>query len=119
MHRGHSYFVSTAIESLTPAVSLVFLGSCGGYNQMTTVLQNAPAAQVIASKQIGTLNVNNTLIWVLNENLRIGKKESWDAIWKRVEQLLSSDSVALSKFKEYISPYKNLGLIFLQAIQNI
>lgn len=119
VHRGHSYFVNTAIESLTPSVSLVFLGSCGGYNQMTTVLQNAPAAQVIASKQIGTLNVNNTLIWVLNENLRIGKKESWDTIWKRVEQLLDSDPVALNRFKEYIPPNKNLGLIFLQAIQNI
>jgi hypothetical protein len=119
VHRGHSYFVNTAIESLTPSSKLVFLGSCGGHNNMRNVLMRAPEAQVIASKQIGTLLVNNSLIWAINEQLRLGKKDSWSNIWIKVEKSLAGNTIALAKFKEYIPPHKNLGLIFLQSMQEM
>jgi hypothetical protein len=54
VHRGHSYHLQTTIDVLTSNTKVAVLGSCGGYQNISRVLENASDAQIVSSKQIGT-----------------------------------------------------------------
>ncbi|MCB9239926.1 MAG: hypothetical protein H6608_02235 [Flavobacteriales bacterium] len=114
VHRGHSYYVSTAIESLTPNAGLVILGSCGGYNNISRVLAYSPNAQIISSKQVGTMVVNNALIFTICEDLRSGKNIQWDNVWKAVNTSIKWNKTAVERFADYQEPHKNLGAILIR-----
>lgn len=115
VHRGHSYFASAAIESLTPNAEIVFLGSCGGYNNISNVLKYSPDAQIISSKQIGTMMVNDVLCLELNEIIRKGNDIVWDTLWLRLNGKLASES----RFKDYIPPHKNLGALLIKTYRGM
>lgn len=119
VHRGHSYFANTAIESITPNAEIVFLGSCGGYNAVNQVLHYSPNAQIIASKQIGTMAVNNALLLKMNEALRKGESLAWDELWRQINASIKGDATAISRFRDYIPPHKNLGAALIKAYQGI
>jgi hypothetical protein len=113
VHRGHSYYARIAIETLTPSTEVVFLGSCGGYHIVNEVLERSPDASIISSKQIGTLWVNNDLIFNINESLRKGKPVVWKEVWNEVGEKLNS--YAKVRFKEYVAPDENLGAILIRT----
>lgn len=119
VHRGHSYYVSAAIESLTPNAEVVFLGSCGGYNNISSVLKYSPNAQIIASKQIGTMLVNDKVLLELNETLRKGNSLEWDKIWYRLNSRFATGSIAKERFQDYIPPHKNLGALFIKTYRSM
>lgn len=119
VHRGHSYFASAAIESLTPNVEVVFLGSCGGYNNIANVLKYSPNAQIISSKQIGTMLVNDRLCLELNEVIRRGDDVAWDTLWTKLDNIFPNGSTADSRFKDYIPPHKNLGALLIKTYRGI
>ena len=114
VHRGHSYFANTSIASLTPNAEIVFLGSCGGYNNINQVLNYSPSAQIISSKQIGTMWVNNRLCKQLNETIRKGEDIDWEKLWDEVDRALGSGT-ADQRFNDYIPPHKNLGALLIKA----
>jgi hypothetical protein len=119
VHRGHSYFASAAIESLTPNAEIVFLGSCGGYNNIASVLKYSPEAQIISSKQIGTMMVNDVLCLELNEVIRKGNDIIWDTLWATIDKKLGSGNVADSRFQDYIPPHKNLGALLIKTYRGM
>ena len=119
VHRGHSYFASAAIESLTPNAEVVFLGSCGGYNNIANVLKYSPNAQIISSKQIGTMLVNDRLCLELNEVIRRGDDVAWDTLWTKLDNIFPNGSTADSRFKDYIPPHKNLGALLIKTYRGI
>ncbi|MDC1395473.1 hypothetical protein N8368_03085 [Bacteroidia bacterium] len=119
VHRGHSYFASAAIESLTPNAEIVFLGSCGGYNNIAQVLKYSPDAQIISSKQIGTMMVNDRLCLELNEIIRKGNDIVWDDLWYTLDKKFASGSSANSRFKDYIPPHKNLGALLIKTYRSM
>jgi hypothetical protein len=115
VHRGHSYYASAAIESLTPNAEIVFLGSCGGYNAISSVLKYSPEAQIISSKQIGTMMVNDVLCYELNEVIRGGKDIVWDDLWAKLNVKLVNES----RFNDYIPPHKNLGALLIKTYREM
>ncbi|MDA0778993.1 MAG: hypothetical protein O3C19_08015, partial [Bacteroidetes bacterium] len=115
VHRGHSYYASAAIESLTPNAEIVFLGSCGGYNAISSVLKYSPEAQIISSKQIGTMMVNDVLCYELNEVIRGGKDIVWDDLWAKLNVKLANES----RFNDYIPPHKNLGALLIKTYREM
>lgn len=119
VHRGHSYFASAAIESLTPYAEIVFLGSCGGYNNISQVLKYSPNAQIISSKQIGTMLVNNKLCLQLNEIIRKGENIVWDDLWLELNNDFTKGSVANERFRDYIPPHKNLGALLIKTYRDM
>ena len=119
VHRGHSYFASAAIESLTPYVEIVFLGSCGGYNNISQVLKYSPNAQIISSKQIGTMLVNNELCLELNEVIRKGQDIVWDNLWVQLNKEFTKGSIASERFQDYIPPHKNLGALLIKTYREM
>ena len=116
VHRGHSYYANHTIAGIDSNAKLVLLGSCGGYQKLANVLNRAPQAQVISSKQIGKGVINAALLSQIADTLEKGQDLSWRNIWKQMNERLTG--AAKTSFQDYIPPYKNLGLLLLKAFNN-
>lgn len=116
MHRGHSYHVPITLnymEKYDTSAKMIVLGSCGGYQNLQSVLNICPESQIVSSKQTGTMYVNEPLLRILFDDLSQGKDIVWPTIWPRVRNIVAKDK--LEMFEEYIPPHKNLGMIFIKA----
>lgn len=114
VHRGHSYYAESTIEHIKPSAKIVFLGSCGGYHLIHDVLEHAPDAHIIASKQIGKGVINQPFFNLLMEKLRNGNDINWIPFWKEFGQMVTDKE----GFSDYIPPHKNLGAIFIKAYKS-
>ncbi|MHB1921522.1 MAG: hypothetical protein ACYCOO_04730 [Chitinophagaceae bacterium] len=119
IHRGHSYHVSSTIAELQNSAKVVMLGSCGGYNSLTGVLDVAPDAQIISSKQTGSMFVNEPIIRSIEETIREGKDLDWIPMWSHLEAAFRNSPHFNEMFEDYIPPYKNLGAIFIKAYRKL
>lgn len=118
IHRGHSYHLPTTLERLSNRTKVVVLGSCGGYHNLSTILNNSPEAQIISTKQTGAMAVNEPILRALNDNLSDGIDVNWVNMWKRLGiEFKGKPSEPL--FKDYVPPHKNLGAIFIKAYRRI
>ncbi|HLL44392.1 MAG TPA: hypothetical protein VK369_14680, partial [Segetibacter sp.] len=115
IHRGHSYHVSSTIAQLFPTSKVVFLGSCGGYQNVNGVLSISPYAHIIASKQVGSGTVNGPMIMSITETLRQGKDLNWPEMWKSFGKTLKNNDL----FGDYVPPYKNLGALFIMTYNKV
>lgn len=119
VHRGHSYYAMNTIDQIPPRTKIVFLGSCGSYHNIHEVLSRSQNVHIISSKQIGTMGVNNPLLFHIAENVREGKDLVWSEIWTKTEKTIAKNADAMEKFRDYVAPDKNLGAIFLQAFTKL
>ncbi len=76
-------------------------------------MENCPDANIIASKQVGKGIINQGLIDLISEQLRLGKDLNWPALWETLEVKFRGDDK--EKFDDYVPPYKNLGAILIMA----
>ena len=116
IHRGHSYHLKYTIDQLPESAKIIMLGSCGGYNNLKQILDYAPDAHIISTKQIGARDVNKPIIEAINNTLRAGKNIDWRDMWGNLEILFTKmgrDKKDL--FDDYIPPHKNLGALFIKA----
>jgi hypothetical protein len=111
IHRGHSYYAGATIEQIQPAAKIVFLGSCGGYHLIHDVLEHAPDAHIVASKQTGFNAINQIFLNLLFAKLREGRNIEWIPFWKDFGKAAGK----LAGFDDYIPPHRNLGAIFIKA----
>ena len=111
IHRGHSYHLANSIKSVTEATRLAILGSCGGYKEIFDVLENSLAAQVISTKQVGSKQVNEPLLKIINDKLLNKKDLEWSDIWATLDKQLKGNKLAYDYFQEYVPPYKNIALL--------
>jgi hypothetical protein len=119
IHRGHSYHLPVTLNKLTPDVKIVILGSCGGYHNLALVLDHAPNAHIISSKQTGVRAVNEPMIKAMNEKLLEGADINWISMWRELESQFKNKPDVMEKFDDYVPPYKNLGAIFIKAYRQI
>ncbi|MBX9449190.1 MAG: hypothetical protein KL787_05500 [Taibaiella sp.] len=118
VHRGHSYFVPTTLEYITPDVKLVMLGSCGGYHNLSRILNTASDAHIISSKQTGTGVVNETILKELHSELMTKNELNWITMWSDLEKDFAKlRPVDREYFSDYVPPNKNLGAIFIKGLQ--
>lgn len=111
VHRGHSYHTSRTIDKIPNSAQIVFLGSCGGYNDISNIFEKNNNAQIISTKGTGTGLVNDPLLKMLNEEILKGKNIYWNEFWKKAEKKLANQP----DFRNYISPNKNQSALFLAA----
>ena len=50
VHRGHSYHAPSTIDLMQGDAQMVFLGSCGGFQNIGRVLNKSPKAHIISTK---------------------------------------------------------------------
>jgi hypothetical protein len=110
IHRGHSYFANSTIAYMDPASRIVFMGSCGGFHLIDSILHKSEDAHIIASKQIGKTAINKPFFQLLTEKLRNGNNIDWISFWREFKS-----KAEVEGFEDYIPPYKNLGAIFIKA----
>jgi hypothetical protein len=110
INRGHSYNAPYTIEQMFPSSKIMFMGSCGGYRLINDILQRAPDAHIIGTKQVADAPVNNPFLKLISEKLRNGDNIEWIPFWKELEKMANS-----SIFEDYVPPHKNLGAIFIKA----
>jgi hypothetical protein len=116
IHRGHSYHLQYTIKQMPESAKIIMLGSCGGYNNLSKILEYAPEAHIISTKQIGARDVNKPIIEALNNTLRAGKSIDWRQMWNNLEVVFTKagrDKKDL--FDDYIPPHKNLGALVIKA----
>lgn len=115
VHRGHSYYIENTIAALTNQTKVAILGSCGGYQNISQAMENAMDVQIVSTKQVGTLAVNNALIFETIETIRKGNDIVWNDLWKRVRAKVGGNP----RFNDYIPPNQNLGARFIKAYNSI
>ena len=116
MHRGHSYHLQYTIEQLPESAKIIMLGSCGGYNNLKQILDYAPEAHIISTKQIGAKDVNKPIIEALNTTIREGENIDWRKMWSNLDaQFAKAPKAQRDLFDDYIPPHKNLGALFIKA----
>ena len=111
IHRGHSYHLGSSINYVTPATRLAVLGSCGGYREIFDLLAKSSKAQVISTKQIGSMQVNEPVLKLINEKLLNGKDLDWAELWVQLDKQFKSNKQVYDYFQEYVPPYKNIALL--------
>ena len=98
------------------SAKIIMLGSCGGYKNLKQILDYAPEAHIISTKQIGARDVNKPIIDAMNITLRAGKDIDWRQMWTRLEGVFSkAGKTQKDLFDDYIPPHKNLGALFIKA----
>ena len=95
---------------MAPSSRIVFMGSCGGFHLIDSILHKSTDAHVITSKQIGKRAVNKPFFRLLTEKLRNGGNIEWISFWNEFKSTANVEG-----FEDYIPPYKNLGAIFIKA----
>jgi len=115
VHRGHSYHLKYTLQQMMSSSRIVMLGSCGGYQNLSRVLNINNDAHIISTKQVGTFTVNDPILRILNDYIVNGRNIEWMNLWQQLYGNIKSDAVASKYFNEYIPPHKNLGAIFIKA----
>jgi hypothetical protein len=109
IHRGHSYHLPNTLKYLNTSVKLAILGSCGGYKNMKKIMELNPDVHIIASKQVGSMAVNDPLLRHLNNELLESKSLDWVDFWNELNETFKNDANVSKLFEEYIPPYKNVS----------
>ena len=116
IHRGHSYHLQYTIEQLPESAKIIMLGSCGGYKDLKQILDYAPEAHIISTKQTGARDVNKPILEALNNTIRSGKNIDWRQMWSDLEkEFAKGPKDKRELFDDYIPPHKNLGALFIKA----
>ena len=117
VHRGHSYWLPRTISRMNGSAKVILLGSCGGYKNLSEILEISPDAHIISTKEIGKGDINKPIINYLNQSFTSGKQLVWKDMWAALTKTFYADSnkAMRESWDDYIPPYKNLGAIFIKA----
>ena len=120
VHRGHSYHLTGTIEQMQKQNRIVMLGSCGGYHNLGAVLDHAPDGQIISTKQVGSMRINEPIIREINSHISAGEDVDWVTCWHNLDVYFKKQPAEVyAMFKEYVPPHRNLGAIFIKAYRRI
>ena len=102
---------------MEPNARIILLGSCGGYKNLSEILDICPDAHIVSTKEIGKGDINKPIINYLNQNLLSGKPVIWKDMWASLTKLFYADpdKSMRESWDDYVPPYKNLGAIFIKA----
>ncbi len=117
VHRGHSYWLPGTIKRLPETARIILLGSCGGYQNLNSILEVCPDAHIISTKEIGKGDVNQPIINYLNQSFITNDTLVWKNMWASLGKVFYKDPnpEIRESWDDYIPPYRNLGAIFLKA----
>ncbi len=115
VNRGHSYNAPYTINQMSTASKIVFMGSCGGYRMIHDILEKAPDAHIIGTKQIADAPVNNPFLKLIADKLRTGANIQWIPFWQELGKVVTDKVI----FEDYVPPHKNLGALFIKAYRKV
>jgi hypothetical protein len=112
VHRGHSFHVEKTLAFVTPAARLVVLGSCRGVPEIHRVIEASHRAQVIATRGIGAMEVNDAILKGLNTQLLSANGQiRWADFWRQQQSTAGKSAL----FQNYVRPDRDEASAFLRA----
>jgi len=111
-YRGHSF--GFEINGDISNASIVNIGSCGGYKNLSEVLTKSPHSQIISTKGTGSRFVNDPTFYEVNKLILSGK----DILWSNFVESLPDSLRNNKNFKDYVFPHENQGMMFIKAYYN-
>lgn len=111
VHRGLSTHTLKTFNRVPASIQLILDGSCGGFHIQGVALENAPDAQILCNRNIGTMHINDPMFKQISESIRQGEDIVWPNFWSDMEARLGSNPY----FKDYIPPHKNVATLVLKA----
>ena len=117
IHRGHSYHVTRSLSRMTASAQFVFLGSCGGTNEVLNVFRLNPDVNVIVTRHIGSKRINDQILAGVNRNMVNNRDIKWDVLWQEFNLKFRS-KLTKDLFSAYLSPNKYVGVKFIRNVFN-
>lgn len=117
IHRGHSYHLMNSLNKMTSSAQFVFLGSCGGYNQVLKIFQLNPDVNIIATRGVSSKLINDPMLSRINNDILNNKDIVWNNIWPGFTILFQSVYVK-DLFSSYIQPNRYIGVKFIRKVFN-
>jgi hypothetical protein len=117
IHRGHSYHFFKTLSKLTSAAKFVFLGSCGGYNEVMKIFQLNPDIHLIVSRHMGTRLINDKILERISNEMVNKKSIIWNNLWREFNVIFRSRQEK-DLFSSYIPPNKYTGVKFIRKVLN-
>ena len=117
IHRGHSYHLPESMKKFTSSTKFVFLGSCGGYKEVLKVFQLNPDVNIIATRSVGSKQINDPLLERINADMVNGKDIEWNSLWAEFDKKFQS-KMTKDLFVAYIPPNKYIGIKFMRKVLN-
>ena len=117
IHRGHSYHLFQSLKKMTASSQFVFLGSCGGYNQVLKLFELNPDVNIIATRSVGSKLINDPLLDKINIDIVNNKDIKWDVLWQEFDLKFQS-KLTKDLFSSYIPPNKYIGIKFIRKVFN-
>jgi len=122
--RGHSYHVVDSLKYLNQNTRLALIGSCGGFENLETVLMRSPYTQMILTKGTGTAWINNLLVpainkWILSDAPELNWLEFKQDLRSELEQAMqrfpNRDKILNLFDSFYVFPHENIGFIMMRS----
>lgn len=110
VHRGLSTHVLKTFNRIPSSAKIILDGSCGGFHVQHVALFNAPSAQILCNRNVGTMHLNDPLFKQISEEIRMGNDIDWETFWDKMEIKLGSNKY----FSDYIPPHKNVSSVILK-----
>jgi hypothetical protein len=110
VHRGLSTHVLKTFNRIPSSAKIILDGSCGGFHVQHVALFNAPSAQILCNRNVGTMHLNDPLFKQISEEIRLGNDIVWESFWDKMEIKLGSNKY----FSDYIPPHKNVSSVILK-----
>ncbi len=117
IHRGHSYHLGQSLRKMTTSSQFVFLGSCGGYSQVLKVFELNPDVNIIATRSVGSKQINDPLLDKINTEMVNNRDINWNVLWKEFDSKFQSKQTK-DLFSAYIPPNKYIGVKFIRKVFN-
>lgn len=117
LHRGHSYHLPKSLKRIPTSAQFVYLGSCGGYNDVVKVFQANPDAHIISTRNIGSKLINDPILSKINNQAVANQNMNWIELWDHFDKSFTSKNTK-EFFSAYIPPHKYIGVIFIREIFN-
>ena len=115
VHRGHSYHVGATIGAINKDTRIIFLGSCGGYNNISSALKNTEnTTPIISTTSTGTKYVNDPLLRIINEHILHKDKLTWKQVWEE-----AGNSIKDNRFSGYVRPDLNKYSVWISTINKV
>ena len=115
IHRGHSYHLFQSLKKMTASSQFVFLGSCGGYNQVLKLFELNPDVNIIATRSVGSKLINDPLLDKINIDIVNNKDIKWDVLWQEFDLKFQS-KLTKDLFSSYTPPNKYIGIKFIRKV---
>jgi hypothetical protein len=117
LHRGHSYHLYKSLRKLPASAQFVYLGSCGGYNDVSKVFHANPDAHIISTRNIGSKYVNDPILGKITNEVLANNDINWNQLWQTMDAGLKNKT-AKDLFTSYIPPNKYIGIMFIREVFN-